>query len=364
MGSGEPGSKPIDWGMGELLAYATLLWDGTSVRLSGQDSCRGTFSHRHAMWIDQALEKAYYPLRNLKPGQGRFDVFNSHLSEYAVLGFEFGYSLAYSDALVLWEAQFGDFCNGAQVIIDQFISTSEQKWGMKSGLTLLLPHGYEGQGPEHSSARIERFLALCGHENMRVVNPTTPAQLFHLLRKQALNPVKKPLVVFTPKGLLRHPACVSTLNDLEEGGFQEIIDDPKNVENPKKVIFCSGRIYYDLVAAREKWEVRDMVILRIEQLYPLHTASLKAVIDRYNGFKEIFWVQDEPANMGAWDFLRPQLREIIPANREIKYVGRPRSASTAVGSHALHKNEAAAIMSAIFKDYETDMPKREIGIEG
>lgn len=364
MTSAETGSKPVDWGMAEMLAYGTLLWEGISIRLSGQDCCRGTFSHRHAMWMDQTEENAYYPLKHLKSTQGRFDVFNSPLSEYAVLGFEFGYSIAWPEALVLWEAQFGDFCNGAQVMIDQFISTSEQKWSLKSGLTLLLPHGYEGQGPEHSSARMERFLSLAGHDNLRIVNPTTPAQFFHLLRKQALNPIKKPLIVFTPKGLLRHPLCVSSIPDFVNGHFEEIIDDPAKVDEPKKVILCSGRIYYDLIAARTKWSAYEMAIVRIEQLYPFQRDKLKGIIDNYSGFKEIYWVQDEPENMGAWDFLRPQLRGLLPPNREIKYIGRPRSASTAVGSHAVHKQEAAAILGALFKEYETHMPKHEIGIEG
>lgn len=364
MVSGEHGAKSIDWGMGEMLAYATLLWDGTSIRLSGQDSCRGTFSHRHAMWMDQKLEQAYYPLKHLKTPQGRFDVFNSHLSEYAVLGFEFGYSLANPEALVLWEAQFGDFCNGAQVMIDQFISTSEQKWRLKSRLTLLLPHGYEGQGPEHSSGRIERFLSLAGHDNLRVVYPTTPAQFFHLLRKQALDKVRKPLVVFTPKGLLRHPACVSSVTDLVDGHFETIIDDSAEYDEAKKLVFCSGRIYYDLIAARKKWHADDMAIVRIEQLYPLETNRLKELIQNYSKAREFTWVQDEPANMGAWDFLRPQLRELIPTGKEIKYIGRPRSAATAVGSHAAHKIESNAILSALFKDYETHMPRQEIGIEG
>lgn len=343
-------SKPIDWGMAELLAYATLLWVGISVRISGQDSCRGTFSHRHAIWMDQQVEKAYSPLAHIKSGQGRFDVLNSSLSEYGVLGFEYGYSLAYPSALVIWEAQFGDFCNGAQIMIDQFITTGEQKWGQKSGITLFLPHGYEGQGPEHSSGRMERFLTLCGNDNIRVVNPTTPAQLFHLLRRQVMNPVRKPLIVFTPKGLLRHPACVSTLNDLAEGKFQEIIEDPSPPQTVKRLVLCCGRVYYDLAAERNKTKTDDMVIIRLEQLYPLHTDRLKELFEKYKGFESCIWVQEEPKNMGAWGYIYPILREFLPENMKVQYIGRPPSASPAAGSYALHKAQHADIMNALFKD--------------
>lgn len=342
------GARPVDWGMGELLAYGSLLWEGTSVRLSGQDSCRGTFSHRHALLMDQVKEQGYIPLKFLKKGQGRFDVYNSPLSEYAVLGFEFGYSIANPDALVVWEAQFGDFANGAQIIIDQFIATAEQKWNQKFGLTLLLPHGYEGQGPEHSSARIERFLTLAGDNNMQIAQPSTPAQFFHLIRRQILRPLRKPLVVFTPKGLLRHPACVSHLDDFTQGSFQEILDDVSSLKKPLKLVFCSGRIYFDLVAAREKNGASNIALVRIEQLYPLDMERLKGIIGKYTGFKECIWVQDEPSNMGAWDFLRPILRELMPKGIEPSYVGRARSASPATGSHAIHKKEHAAILNILF----------------
>ncbi len=343
------GSKPMDWGMGETLAYASLLWEGISVRLSGQDTCRGTFSHRHGMWMDQVQERAYFPLQHLKEGQGRFDLINSPLSEYAVLGFEYGYSIALPEALVLWEAQFGDFANGAQVIIDQYLSTGEQKWGQKSGLVLLLPHGYEGQGPEHSSARIERFLTLCGNDNMVVVNPTTPAQLFHLLRREMVKPVRKPLIVFTPKGLLRHPKCVSSVNDLAQGSFQEILEDPAKPSKVKKLVFCSGRIYYDLIAEREKQKRDDIAITRVEQLYPLHAEKLQAIIKNAGGFDACYWVQEEPFNMGAWHFIGPILQGFLPKGRELHYIGRERSASPAVGSYAMHKNEHAAILNALFQ---------------
>jgi 2-oxoglutarate dehydrogenase E1 component len=345
---GEGAGHPLDWGMGELLAYGSLLWEGTHVRLSGQDSCRGTFSHRHALLMDQVKEDGYVPLKHLKERQGRFDIYNSPLSEFAVLGFEFGYSVANPDALVVWEAQFGDFSNGAQVIIDQFIASAEQKWNQKFALTLFLPHGYEGQGPEHSSARIERFLTLAGDQNMQVVNPTTPAQLFHLLRRQILRPLKKPLIVFTPKGLLRHPACISRLDDLSQGSFQELIDDPTQPKRARRLILCSGRIYYDLSAERDKLAVDDMAIVRIEQLYPLDVQRLKDIFRKYGAVRECIWVQEEPSNMGAWSFIRPILNELMPKEIDLKYVGRQRSASTAAGSHALHKKEHAAIMDALF----------------
>lgn len=356
-------SKPIDWGMAETLAYATLLMESYSVRISGQDCCRGTFSHRHAMWMDQKEEKAYYPLKHLRKSQGRFDIYNSPLSENAVLGFEFGYSLSDPNTLVIWEAQFGDFANGGQVVIDQFVVPAEQKWGIRSSLVLYLPHGYEGQGPEHSSGRIERFLSMAGHSNIRVVNPTTPAQFFHLLRRQMLNQVKKPLVIFTPKGLLRHPECVSHLSDLTHGGFKEVIDDPTHPAHVKKLIFCSGRIYYDITAERAKLLAKDVAVVRIEQLYPLHLEKLKEIIEQYEGFKEVIWAQEEPFNMGAWSYIGSQLLELLPKGKELKYVGRSRSAATAVGSHVVHKKELSAILNALFSRYEIRMPSQETGIK-
>jgi len=338
----------VDWGMAELLAYGTILWDGTSIRLSGQDTCRGTFSHRHALFMDQVKVQEYIPLQHLKGDQGHFDVYNSPLSEYAVVGFEFGYSLGVPEGLTIWEAQFGDFANGAQIVIDQFISTAEQKWCQKSGLTLLLPHGFEGQGPEHSSARIERFLTLAGDHNMQIVNPTTPAQLFHLLRRQVLRPIKKPLIIFTPKGLLRHPSCVSRLSDFTQGSFQEILDDPSPPKRTRRLVLCSGRIYYDIAAERDKMAVDDISIVRIEQLYPFDIDRLKSVISRCQGLKECIWAQEEPSNMGAWNFIRPILREILPKDIDLTYAGRTRSASPAVGSYSLHKKEHDAILDALF----------------
>lgn len=344
-------AKPLDWGMAELLAYGSLLWQGTSIRLSGQDCRRGTFSHRHAIWMDQQIEQAYCPLNHLKEDQGKFDVINSHLSEYGVLGFEFGYSCANPKALVLWEAQFGDFSNGAQVMIDQYIATAEQKWGQKFGLVLLLPHGYEGQGPEHSSGRMERFLTLCGNDNMRIANPTTPAQFFHLLRRQMLHPLLKPLIVFTPKGLLRHPACISHLKDLTEGTFQDVLKDSlleENAKEIKRLTFCSGRIYYDLIAEREKLQITDMAILRIEQLYPLNVEKLEEILKSYKNVEKYCWVQEEPSNMGAWGFIQAPLLELLPTGSQLHYIGRKRSASPAVGSYAVHKQQHSEIMKNLF----------------
>jgi 2-oxoglutarate dehydrogenase E1 component len=346
-----PGARPIDWGMGELLAYGSLLWEGVHVRLSGQDSCRGTFSHRHALLMDQAKEQEYVPLKHLKLGQGRFDIYNSPLSEYAVLAFEYGYSTANLKALVLWEAQFGDFSNGAQVVIDQFIAPGEQKWMQKCSLVLLLPHGYEGQGPEHSSGRIERFLALAAENNMRITYPTTPAQLFHLLRGQVMQSARKPLIIFTPKGLLRHPACVSRVSDFTQGTFQEVLDDPsppQPVKKTRKLVFCSGKIYYDLIAERTKAAADDMAIIRLEMLYPLNLETIRGVIEKYKGFKEFYWVQEEPENMGAWNYVRPILKSLLPKEVALIYVGRQRSAASAVGSHTVHKKEQAAMMNALF----------------
>jgi 2-oxoglutarate dehydrogenase E1 component len=340
--------KPIDWGMAETLAYGTLLWNNISVRLAGQDSGRGTFSHRHGLWLDQKEGSSYFPLQHLKEEQGRFDLINSLLSEYAALGFEYGYSIANTKALVLWEAQFGDFCNGAQVMIDQFITTSEQKWGLNSSLVMLLPHGYEGQGPEHSSARIERFLTLSGSHNIQVCNPTSPAQLFHLLRRQAIRSLKKPLIVFTPKGLLRHPECISTVEDLSEGIFREILEEPKPDYDAKRLIFCSGRVYYDLIAEREKQNGRKTAIVRIEQLYPLHEEMLDEIIKKYGKASEFIWVQEEPNNMGAWSYIAPLLQNILPRGSDLKYVGRERSASPAAGSHALHKKQYEELFSQLF----------------
>lgn len=344
----EKEAKPLDWGMAELLAYGSLLYEGTPLRLAGQDTCRGTFSHRHAMWMDQVAEKAYFPLSHLAKAETSADVVNSPLSEFAALAFEYGYSVAYPQALVIWEAQFGDFANGAQVVIDQYIASGEQKWGQKTSLTLFLPHGYEGQGPEHSSARLERFLTLAGNDNMFIANPTTPAQFFHLLRRQILGRFQKPLVVLTPKGLLRHPECISHIKELEKGHFSPFLDDPSAPKSAKKLLICSGRIFYDLQAYRKKEKINDTVILRIEQLYPFDEETFKKVMERYASITECFYVQDEHQNMGAYNYLRPILTKLLPKKIELKYAGRPPSASTAAGSYALHKKEQAAIMNTLF----------------
>ena len=338
----------IDWGMGEALAFGSLLLEGINIRLSGQDSSRGTFSHRHAVLIDQETEEEYRPLQHLKLNQARFDVYNSPLSEYSVLGFEFGYSLEAKNSLVIWEAQFGDFANCAQVIIDQYITTSEQKWSQNSALTLFLPHGYEGQGPEHSSARIERFLNLAGDNNIQIVNPTTPAQFFHLIRRQALKVIKKPLIVLTPKGLLRYPPSESSLLEFTEGAFQEIIDDPNPLKKSTKLAFCSGRIYYDLIKEKDRLKRSDVSIIRIEQLYPLDIETLKNIINKYTNLKECIYVQEEPSNMGAWTFLRPILRDLLPKDIDLSYVGRMQSAASAVGFHASHKKEQEMILKTLF----------------
>ncbi|MDB2614219.1 2-oxoglutarate dehydrogenase E1 component [Chlamydiales bacterium] len=335
--------KPIDWGMAETLAYGSLLVEGLSIRFSGQDISRGTFSHRQAVVIDQKVKQKYIPLNHIQDDQGKLALYNSPLSEFAVLGFDFGYSLGSPETLVIWEAQFGDFANGAQVIIDQYLTTSAQKWGKHSGLVLLLPHGYEGQGPEHSSARIERFLSLAGKNNITVVNPTTPAQIFHLLRRQALKKIKKPLIVFTPKGLLRHPKCVSEVRDLTHGTFQPII----GVVPPKaeKIVFCSGRIYYDLVPLISE----DMALIRIEEIYPFPKKEIASLFKKGTS-KGIFWVQEEPQNMGAFWYIDQEFKKVIPKGCKIQYVGRERSASPAAGSLALHQQELKKILEALFKE--------------
>ncbi|MEA3363819.1 MAG: 2-oxoglutarate dehydrogenase E1 component [Thermodesulfobacteriota bacterium] len=337
----------IDWGTGEALAMASLVNEGTSIRLSGQDSRRGTFNHRHATLYDIATGKEYTPLTDIAEQAGcRFDVFNSMLSEMAVLGFDYGYAVETPNDLTIWEAQFGDFANGAQVIIDQFIASSQAKWDRPSGITMFLPHGYEGQGPEHSSARMERYLQLCADNNMQIVNASTPAQLFHLLRRQVRTRHRCPLILFTPKALLRHPVCVSTVEDLTSGHFQEVIADDLNAKQCRRVLLCSGKIYYDLLQQRLDGQHNDVAIVRIEQIYPLHGDLLKKILKPYKKTVEYCWVQEEIANAGAWDYLRSQLRELI--GHEPKYIGRKRSASTAVGSNRIHRVEQQQILDSAF----------------
>jgi len=332
---------PIDWGFGEALAFGSLLVEGTPVRLSGQDTERGTFSHRHSVLADSETGESYTPLQNLGPGQARFCVYNSLLSEAAVLGFDYGYSYDYPDLLCLWESQFGDFANGAQVVIDQFIVSGDSKWQKTCGIVLLLPHGYEGQGPEHSSARLERFLQACAEENIEVVNVTTPAQYFHLLRRQVRRDFRKPLVVMSPKSLLRHPAAVSRVGDFTAGAFQEILEDPAAPERPARLILCSGKVYYDLRDYRDQNLVRDAAIVRVEQLYPLHTARLAEIAARAPGAR-LVWCQEESQNMGAWSWIAPQLA--LAFGRAPAYAGRDASASPAVGSLALHRLELASLL--------------------
>ncbi|MBI1339482.1 2-oxoglutarate dehydrogenase E1 component [bacterium] len=356
----------VDWGAAEHLAFAALLDEGFPVRLSGQDSCRGTFAHRHSHFIDQTNESRYTPLNNLAPGQAPYEVIDSLLSEEAVLGYEYGYSLAAPNTLVLWEAQFGDFANGAQVVFDQFISSGERKWLRMSGLVCLLPHGYEGQGPEHSSARLERFLQMCAQDNMQVANCTTPASYFHILRRQIHRDFRKPLVLMTPKSLLRHKRCVSKLEDFGPGTtFHRVLHDDAEVpgregevrlvEDSKirRVIMCSGKVYYDLFEEREKRKADDIYLLRLEQLYPFPVASLMKELSRFPK-AEMVWCQEEPRNMGAWGFIEWHIEKTLErlevANPRPRYVGRAASASTAAGTMALHTKELAAFLDAAFDE--------------
>jgi 2-oxoglutarate dehydrogenase E1 component len=346
-------SGNIDWAFAEALAFGTLVLEGTPVRLSGQDSCRGTFSQRHLAFYDSETGRRYIPLQHVSPDQARFDVFDSSLSEYAVLGFEFGYSVADPLTLVIWEAQFGDFANGAQIMIDNFISAAESKWGQPSGLVMLLPHGYEGQGPEHSSARIERYLSLSAENNWFVANCTTPAQYFHLLRRQMYGGhdrrgTRKPLVVFTPKSLLRHPKAVSTLHDFTTGGFFELLADPGDSEASRvsRVLFCSGKIYYDLAAGREQHKADHVALVRVEQLYPFAASQARDMLARYPETAEVVWAQEEPRNMGAWRFMEEQFVPLLePTRRSLRYVGRPESASPASGSGRRHQKEQSEIIT-------------------
>ena len=347
-------NAPLDWAMGEALAFGSLLLEGTPVRLSGQDSARGTFSHRHAVFVDQTDGEEYTPLDEISRDQARFEVYDSLLSEAAVLGFEYGYSLADPTTLTLWEAQFGDFANGAQVIIDQFITSAHVKWQRMSGLVLLLPHGYEGQGPEHSSARIERFLQLCAEDALQVANCTTPAQYFHLLRRQMHRNYRAPLVIFTPKSLLRLPAAQSPVIEFSSGRFQPVLDDPQASSHPeavRRVIFCSGKIYYELVAEREKRLAGDsgqVALVRIEELYPWPGDRVSDVIRRYPNSQRVYWVQEEPANMGAWTFVRERIVDALLPGENLAYAGRTPKASPAVGSMRLHRREQAQLLDAAF----------------
>ena len=341
---------PYDWSFAESLAFGSLLLDGKPVRLSGQDSRRGTFSQRMSVLYDMDTAERYIPLNNLAEGQARFCVYNSPLSEAAVLGFDYGYSLDYPAMLCIWEAQFGDFVNGAQTIIDQFIVSSESKWQRPSGIVLLLPHGYEGQGPEHSSGRVERFLQSCAEDNIQVCNLTTPAQYFHVLRRQMLRPFVKPLVIMTPKSLLRSDAAVSFNDDFTKARFSEVLETPApaGAGKAKRVIFCTGKVYYDLLKARDANKADDTTLVRIEQLYPLNTETLRGVLAPYAKAESWVWCQEESQNMGAWSFIAPLLAELIPAGRKLVYAGRNASASPAVGAKTLHDREQKQLVAEAF----------------
>jgi 2-oxoglutarate dehydrogenase E1 component len=340
------GKRPVDWGMAELLAFGTLAWTGTRIRLSGQDSRRGTFSHRHGVLFDYQTGRPYLPIAHLRDGQGPVELRDSPLSEAGVLGFEYGYSLEMPQGLVLWEAQYGDFVNGAQVIVDQFIASAEAKWSQLSGLVLLLPHGMEGAGPEHSSARLERFLALAVDDNWQVIDPTTPAQYFHALRRQVLAPWRKPLVVMAPKSILRHPQAISPEAELTSGGFRRILPDPVALDPAEvtRVVLCSGRIFYDLLAAREASQARHVAIVRLEQLYPLRDDELLRELARYPAVREVVWAQDQPRNMGAWPYVDLRLAPLLRGELGWSCVSRPFSASPAAGSATRHKLEQDALV--------------------
>ncbi len=341
------GALPVDWGCAEILAYATLLDQGFRIRLSGQDSARGTFFHRHAAVYSVKDGSTYVPLDRIGDEASTFVVVNSPLSEEAVLAFEYGYATTDPDTLVIWEAQFGDFANNAQVVIDQFISAGEQKWGRLCGLTLLLPHGYEGQGSEHSSARPERYLQLAAEQNLQICVPTTPAQIFHLLRRQMMQTCRKPLVVMTPKSLLRHRLATSSIDELCNGGFQTILPEVDAVEpaEVRRVVLCSGKVYYDLLESRREQKRADTVILRMEQLYPFPEAELKAQFERYTGATTVIWCQEEPRNQGAWYQSQHHVRNVLPTQMQLKYAGRPASAAPAVGYPALHIQQQRAVVS-------------------
>ena len=336
-------TNTLDWGMAENLAYGSLLEEGFNVRISGQDVERGTFSHRHAILRDEISEERINLLNNNPNNSGKMTIYNSLLSEYGVLGFDYGYAMANPNTLTIWEAQFGDFSNGAQIMFDQYISAAEDKWKMQNGIVVLLPHGYEGQGSEHSSARIERYLQLCAEDNMTVANCTTPANFYHLLRRQMKRNYRKPLIVFTPKSLLRHPKAVNSIEDLATGEFQEVIDDSLNPSKVTKLVFCMGKFYYDLLAEREILEREDVALVRIEQLFPLHLEKIQRVIDRYPAVKEYIWAQEEPRNMGAWSFMLERL-ELVKLNvRSRKYYAVP-----AAGSSTRFKKRHKAVIDSVF----------------
>ena len=346
------GNRPVDWGMAEALAFGTLLAEGKPVRLSGQDSRRGTFSHRHAVLFDYETEAEYCPLARLATPQTKFEIYDSALSEASVLGFEYGFSRDFPERLVCWEAQFGDFANGAQVIIDQFITAGEDKWGLLSGLVLLLPHGYEGMGPEHSSARLERFLQLCADDNIQVVQPSTAAQYFHLLRRQVRRRWRKPLIVMTPKSMLRLSAACSPIGELSSGRFCVIGADEPQYQNAEKLLLCSGKIVHELRSERAKQAAHRTAILSLEQLYPFPDLELAAILEQYSELQHIVWVQEEPANMGALTFVRPYLEQLADRSK-IAAVRRSENASPATGSAKAHEIEQQALIHLAFAERRT-----------
>jgi 2-oxoglutarate dehydrogenase E1 component len=345
MVSGELG---LDWGCAETLAYASLLQEGYTIRLTGQDSGRGTFFHRHAVLHDQVTGRLYEPLQHLATNQPTFTVTDSVLSELAVMGFEYGFSTTEPHCLTIWEGQFGDFCNGAQVIIDQFISSGEAKWGRLCGLTLFLPHGYEGQGAEHSSARLERFLQLCAEYNMQVCVPSTPAQMFHMLRRQMLRSLRKPLIVMTPKSLLRHPLSVSRLEELSMGGFRSVIDEIDDIKpsGVTRVVLCSGKVYFDLLKARREAKIETVALVRLEQQYPFPSDEYEAIIRKYSAASEIVWCQEEPQNQGSWYQIRHRLQSKLEPRHELLYAGRAGAAAPATGISALHEQQQKNLVTA------------------
>jgi len=355
------GQLPFDWGCAETLAYATLLSEGFEVRITGQDSGRGTFFHRHAVWHDQTTGSTYTALQNISPAQPRFTVIDSLLSEEAVLGFEYGFSTTDPSCLTIWEGQFGDFANGAQVVIDQFISSGESKWGRVCGLTLLLPHGYEGQGPEHSSARLERFLQLSAENNMQVCVPSTPAQMFHMLRRQMRRSLRKPLVVMTPKSLLRHKLSVSKLEDLTQGQFKNVIDEVDDIETAKvkRIVFCSGKVYFDLLEARRNYGLHDVAIVRIEQLYPFPTEEYAAIVARYQNARDVVWCQEEPQNQGAWYQIRHRLQGPLSSKDQLLYSGRAPAAAPATGIAKMHAEQQVELVDAALRADRAEATMRQ-----
>jgi 2-oxoglutarate dehydrogenase E1 component len=348
-----------DWALAELLAYGTLVYDGHPVRLSGQDSIRGTFAHRHAAHVIEDTDSTFVPLKNISPGQASFNVYNSPLSEYGVLGFDYGYALANPNGLTIWEAQYGDFANVAQVIVDQYISSAEEKWGLMNGIVLYLPHGFEGQGSEHSSARIERFLLLAAQNNMQIVNPTTPANLFHLLRKSIYRNFRVPVIIFTPKSLLRNPRCVSTLDEMANGRFREVIDDTNvDVKEVRRLVFCSGKIYYDLLARKEEFNARDIALVRVEQLHPFPIQKIEQIIKKYPNVLITLWVQEEPGNMGPWRHIQHEFK-----NHEIMPIFRQPSGSPATGLLKLHQVSQEEIISKVFRKCECELRNKYCGLQ-